>query len=102
MSSKGVQTSVDGRNASVQTDPSLGTISTGVQVPELALTGVRLGTVQRLSEVAQQVGLSPDVDTLSSFVSSGGVSLQCSESCTIHDSSCSMANVVLSQWPPAC
>ena len=96
MSSKGVQASVDGRNASVQTDPSLGSLgtvststSTSVQVPELGLPDVRLGIVQRLSEVAQQVGLSLDVNTLCSFVSSGGVSLQCFGRCTIHNSSCS-------------
>ncbi len=53
----------------MQIDPSLGTISTSVQVPELALTDVRLGIVQRLSEV-DNIGLSLDVDTLSSFVSS--------------------------------
>ena len=39
------------------TDPSLGTISMSIQVPELAL-------------VAQQVGLSLDVNTLSSLVNS--------------------------------
>ena len=76
-------------SASVQTDLSPSTISMSVQVPELASTDVRLGIVQRLSEVAQQVGLSLDVETLSSFVSSGGVSLQCFGRCTIHDSSCS-------------
>ena len=73
----------------MQTDPSPSTISMSVQVPELVSTDVRLGIVQRLSEVAQQVGLSLDVETLSSFVSSGGVSLQCFGRCTIHDSSCS-------------
>ncbi len=82
-----MQASVDGRNASVQTDPSLGTVSTStstsVQVPELELPDVRLGIVQKLSEVAQQVGLSLDVNTLCSFVSSGGVSLQCFGHCTI-------------------
>ncbi len=39
--------------------------------------------------MAQQVGLSLDVDTLSTFVSSGGDSLQYSECITIHNSSCS-------------
>ncbi len=76
-------------STSVQTNHSPVTIRTSIQVPELASTEIRLETVQRLSEVAQQVGLSLDVDTLSTFVSSGSVSLQCSGCCTIHDSSCS-------------
>ncbi len=91
----GVQTSVDETDpspstisASVQTDPSPSTISMSVQVPELALTDVRLGIVQRL-------------ETLSSFVSSGGVSFQCFGRCTIHDSSC-LWQQYYPVSPPAC
>ena len=48
-------------------------ISSSVQVPEPTPTDDRLETIEKLAEVAQQVGLSYNFELLASFVSSGSV-----------------------------
>lgn len=76
-------------DSSTQSDPTPEMISTSVQVAEPTLADDRSRTIEKLAEVAQQVGLSFDFGTLSSFVSSGSVGFQFSGDPQIHNSSCS-------------
>ena len=46
-------------------------------------------TLERLTGLAEQIGFSQDTVNLASFVSSGTIGLQCSESLKIHSYACS-------------
>ena len=85
----GTQVEPEMISQSVQSDPSPEVISTSA-VPEPTPTDHRVRTIGKLAEVAQQIGLSYNFATLSSFVSSGSVGFQSSGGpLGIHNSSCS-------------
>ena len=85
---------VDGTNASMPTDPSLGTISTSVQVPELALVAQQVGCLLMLIHCLHlcrvEAFLFSALDVVLSTIQA------------VHGNNTIHGSVVLSpQWPPA-